>query len=160
MHWGVEFHVGSMEGIDDNSNGWADCCNDGGRERGSMEESAQCRVSLSGMNFRDARPGLVLGSGGRPGLEGEPRVQKWLICPVLTQRGLSLDPGSAAARSALGTSDYKREVDTHIDSEHTHAWKGKRALRNISLLHLEKSVRHYNWKIISPSVFCSHAEVI
>ncbi|KAK5853654.1 hypothetical protein PBY51_014789 [Eleginops maclovinus] len=91
-----------MEGIDGNSNGWVDCCNDGGRERGSTEESAQCRVSLSGRNFRDARPGLVLGPGGRPGLEGEPRVQKWPICPVLTQRGLSLDLWSAAAWVRIG----------------------------------------------------------
>lgn len=93
-----------MEGIDVNINGWVDCCNpvcDGGEGMGGLrEESAQCRGSLSGMDYRDARPGLVLGSGGRPGLEGEPRVQKWPIGPILTQRGLSLEHRSAAARDS------------------------------------------------------------
>lgn len=104
-----------------------------GRERGAMwrvvvvgrglrEESAQCRGSLSGMDYRDARPGLVLGSGGRPGLEGEPRVQKWPIGPILTQRGLSLDHRSAAARD----SHWERQTTkgrfthTHTGTLNTH----------------------------------------
>ena len=110
----------------------------GGELGGLREESAQCRGSLSGMDYRDARPGLVLGSGGRPGLEGEPRVQKWPIGPILTQRGLSLDHRSAAARdSHWGRQTTKgRLTHTHTDSEHTHTRKDRMALSNILPLHL------------------------
>lgn len=62
------------------------------------EESAQCRASLSAADYRDAKPGLVLGSGGQPGLAGEPRVQKWPLSLSLTQRGLSLVLRSAEAQ--------------------------------------------------------------
>lgn len=96
-----------------------------GRERGELrEESAQCRGSLSGMDYRDARPGLVLGSGGRPGLEGEPRVQKWPIGPILTQRGLSLDHRSAAARDShwgrQSTKGRLTHTHTHTGTVNTH----------------------------------------
>lgn len=66
---------------------------------GSWEKSQPCvEASLSGVDYRDARPALVLGSGGQPGLEGEPRVQKWPVGPILIQRGHSVDRRSAAAR--------------------------------------------------------------
>lgn len=117
---------GSMEGIDVNINGWEDCCNpvcNGGGWGELREESDQCTSPLSVMDCRDARPGLVLGSGGQPGLEGEPTVQKWPIGRILTQRGFSLDHRSASARdSHWGHQTTKerlrhtctRTVNTHI----------------------------------------------
>lgn len=53
---------------------------------------------MSAADYKDAKPGLVLGSGGQPGLLGEPRVQKWLLSLSLTQRGLSLVLRSAEAQ--------------------------------------------------------------
>lgn len=124
---------GSMESIDVNINGWVDCCNpvwDGGEgtEGELREESAQCRGSLSGMDYRDAEPGLVLGSGGRPGLEGEPRVQKWPVGPILTQRGLSLDHRSAAAQNSHWGRQTTKGSHTHTHTHKTH--------RNMFVLHL------------------------
>lgn len=113
---------------------WREREGEGEGELGGLrEESAsQCRGSLSGMGYRDARPSLVLGSGGRPGLEGEPRVQKWPIGPILTQRGLSLDHRSAAARDShwgrQTTKGRLTHTHTHTDSEHTHTRKDRRAL--------------------------------
>ena len=83
------------------------------------EESAQCRGSLSGMDYRDPRPGLVLGSGGQPGLEIEPRVQKWPIGPILTQRGLSLDRRSVVARDSHWGRQTTKGMLTHTHT-HTH----------------------------------------
>jgi len=112
---------GSMKGIDASINGWADCrnpvCDEGREQSGELrEESAQCRASLSGMGLQRCKVWLVLGFGGQPELEGEPRVQKWPLGSSPTQRGLSLVYRSTAAQDVTQTQWAHTYLETHKDT--------------------------------------------
>lgn len=84
---------GSTIDTDVNMNDWAGCCNpvcdvrDRNRGRGIVERRVSpCTASLSGTDCSDARTGSVLGSGGQPELEREPRVKKWPLGPSLSHK--------------------------------------------------------------------------
>lgn len=92
--------------------------------------------------MEQARLDLLLGCVGQPSLVDQPRVQKWLVNPVLTQRALSLARKSAATRDVqLGRRTTKREADLHyVQREHTNkdeAILGKLyTLKHLSIRHL------------------------
>lgn len=82
---------GSTKDTDVKVNDWAGCCNPvcdvRVRNGGGVE---LCRASLSGMDWCKAMTGLVLRSGGRPGLEGEPNVKKRPLGPSVTHKAFFL----------------------------------------------------------------------